>query len=174
MAQIAYYDVKGVILDIETTLPIPNVFVSDSLGLTTTLSGEDGIFEISILDSSMLQFSHIGYKKLSLNTALFYQENMDTIYLDPLNEELEEIILMQGDYEQFKKDFLALDRDSFETNVTLPGVKQYKGPINLRPGGSGESGSLILGAVSNILNPKRRERKRVNRWMKKIKKRQEK
>ncbi len=172
--QIELYEIQAVVLDLEHHQPILGVFVIDSLGFGTTITDEDGHFNITVVDSSSLVLSHISYQKKSISTQDLIFHKLDTIFLKTSIEELDEIVLQNGDYQKFKQDFLALERDSFEINIQIPGVKQYKGPINLKPGGDGESGSLILGAVSNLINPNKRKKNRVKRWMKKIKKRREK
>ncbi len=174
IAQIEYFEINGYVVDAESRLPISGVLIIDSIGQSATLSNENGTFNLTVLDSSNIVFSHISFEKYSLSSTVFLNQIVDTVRMTPFNEQLEEIILRKGDYAQFKRDFLALEKDSFETNIIIPGVKQYKGPINLTPGGTGESGSFIFKHVSNLINPKRRENNRVNRWMKKIKKRQEK
>jgi len=174
LAQVSKRNIEGVILDNELGHPVSGVLIIDSLNLITTLSDENGYFQLTISDSSSILLSHITYDLIRVPVEKFSLNEPDTFYLNPMIEQLDEIILRKLDYNQFKINVLTLERDSFETNVQLPGVRQYKGPINLQPGGDRQAGSKVTGAISHLINPKVRERKRVNRWMKKIKKRQEK
>lgn len=174
LAQNGLYEIRGYILDSESEYGISGVHVIDSLNAQATISDQSGYFEIYSSDSSSITFSHIAYKKEHIPFTLFDKDSLNAIEMDIIVEELDEVILREGDFDKFKKDFLALPRDSFESNVEMPSVNQYKGPIKLKPGGDGSSGNPISGTLGTIINPMRREQKRVKRWMKKIKKRQEK
>lgn len=105
---------SGVLLDIQTLLPISNVniFYGDS-GIGT-VSNNEGAFELTIpknISTQKLQFKHLSYKEFSMDASID-----ETIYLEPSVFELEEVVI--GNHKEIY-DGLIADLDAYEETVSF-------------------------------------------------------
>lgn len=85
---------QGVLVDIETLLPINNVNIFYGNSGIGTVSNSEGAFELIIpenIPQQKLNFKHLSYKALFIDNT-----DEETIYLEPFIFELEEVVL--GDF----------------------------------------------------------------------------
>lgn len=81
---------KGIILDVESYLPVPyvNIHTTNGDGVLGTTSDRNGKFNIDFSFES-LSFSHIGYEKISFS----YDQLTDTVFLLSKSNQLQEIVV---------------------------------------------------------------------------------
>jgi len=79
------------ILDIITKVPVANANICIKNTTISTISNDEGIFQMSDNKESEIMISHLEYKKFF--TKLSQVDQTRIIYLEPLTNELEEIIV---------------------------------------------------------------------------------
>lgn len=97
---------KGLILDKETNEPIPYVNILILESEIGTSSVEDGSYSLTIQDDNLnkvVKLSALGYKSSKIPVALFL--NAGEVFLEPLVEQLDEVIV----YKKFEEEFLEIN-----------------------------------------------------------------
>lgn len=98
---------KGVVLDKVTNEPIPYVNISILESTIGTSSDDDGSYSININEEDVdknIHLSSLGYKDTTLTVTSFTK--LKTIYLQPLAEELDEVVIT----EKFEEEFLEINK----------------------------------------------------------------
>lgn len=98
---------KGMVLDKVTNEPIPYVNISILESTVGTSSDDDGSYVLSIKDEDIdknVHLSSLGYKDTTLTVTSF--TNLKTIFLKPLTEQLDEVVIT----EKFEEEFLEINK----------------------------------------------------------------
>jgi len=93
---------KGFVLDTETKIPIPYVNISIIKSKIGTSSDDDGSYILTIKDedlSKSIKLSSLGYKDSTIVVSKFL--NLDKVFLQPIAEELEEVVISEKFEEHF-------------------------------------------------------------------------
>ncbi|MHA7842882.1 MAG: carboxypeptidase-like regulatory domain-containing protein [Winogradskyella sp.] len=98
---------NGVVLDKVTNEPIPYVNISLLESTVGTSSDDDGSYTLKIKEEDLdknIHLSSLGYKDTTLTVTSFTKSK--TIFLQPLVEELDEVVIS----EKFEEDFLEINK----------------------------------------------------------------
>jgi hypothetical protein len=98
---------NGVVLDKVTNEPIPYVNISILESTVGTSSDDDGSYTLKIKEEDLdknIHLSSLGYKDTTLTVTSFTKSK--TIFLQPLVEELDEVVIS----EKFEEDFLEINK----------------------------------------------------------------
>lgn len=150
----------GYVLDAETKLPIAyaNVKVIGTNYATTT--AENGYFELNIKSINPIEFTHVNYEKLTIQSINLYTNTCPNLSLKPLLNELSEVVTqtyltkgitkkLDGTFEIKPKKFGLLpgltEPDVFETLKQIPGITSADETIsNLNVRGGTHDQNLFL------------------------------
>lgn len=142
----------GYLLDAITKLPVENVTVSIRKLNYSVVSNDKGYFEFDLKTANDLEISHVNYEKNSIASIDLYKENCQTLYLQPKEYQLEEVVTsvylakgitkkLDGSFEIKPKKFGLLpgltEPDVFQTMLQLPGITSVDetiSNINVRGG----------------------------------------
>ena len=140
------------LLDYETKLPIISANISFKDIAITTISDENGYFELKNKLPNLILISHVNYENLLLKPEDLYKENCPKIYLKSTITELDEVVTqvyltkgiskkIDGTYEIKPKKFGLLpgliEVDVFQTLNQIPGITSVDetiSNINVRGG----------------------------------------
>ena len=96
---------KGVVKDKDTNSPVPYVNISILESRVGTSSNDDGSYSLNINKEDVdknVHLSSLGYKDTTLTVTSFTK--LKTIYLQPLAEELDEVVIT----EKFEEEFMVI------------------------------------------------------------------
>lgn len=82
----------GYILNSKTNDPIGFANISILNTTISTVSQENGYFELPIVSGNNIQISHISFEKKEISPQIIYTSNCPTIFLNPIIIPLEEVI----------------------------------------------------------------------------------
>lgn len=85
----------GFLIDAETKLPIENAMVSIKNTSTETATNEKGYFELPIISPNDIVFKHQSYESKSIEARDLYVSDCLTLILNPVIQELTEVIAQQ-------------------------------------------------------------------------------
>jgi CarboxypepD_reg-like domain/TonB-dependent Receptor Plug Domain len=181
----------GYLLDAFTKLPIESATVSIQKLKYSVISNEKGYFEFNLKTANDLEISHLNYEKKSVASVDLYKENCPTIYLQPKEYQLDEVITtvylakgiskkLDGSFEIKPKKFGLLpgltEPDVFQTMLQLPGITSVDETIsNINVRGGTHDQNLFLwngirlfqtghfyGLIS-VLNPNLAQKVNINK-----------
>lgn len=181
----------GYLLDATTQLPIESATVSIRKLNYSVISNEKGYFEFDLKTANDIEISHLNYEKKSIASIDLYKENCPTIYLQPKEYQLDEVVTtvylakgiskkIDGSFEIKPKKFGLLpgltEPDVFQTMLQLPGVMSVDETIsNINVRGGTHDQNLFLwngirlfqtghfyGLIS-VLNPNLAQKVNINK-----------
>lgn len=181
----------GYLLDASTQLPIESATVSIRKLNYSVISNEKGYFEFDLKTANDIEISHLNYEKKSIASIDLYKENCPTIYLQPKEYQLDEVVTtvylakgiskkIDGSFEIKPKKFGLLpgltEPDVFQTMLQLPGVMSVDETIsNINVRGGTHDQNLFLwngirlfqtghfyGLIS-VLNPNLAQKVNINK-----------
>ena len=112
---------RGVVLDKVTNKPIPYVNISILESTVGTSSNDDGSYTLKIKEEDLdknIHLSSLGYKDTTLTVTTFAK--LKTIFLNPLAEELDEVVIS----EKFEEEFLEIN--SIKKRDVISGFGGFK------------------------------------------------
>ncbi|WP_426430927.1 carboxypeptidase-like regulatory domain-containing protein [Winogradskyella sp. HB-48] len=98
---------KGMVLDKVTNEPIPYINISILESTIGTSSDDDGSYSLNINEEDVdknVHLSSLGYKDTTLTVTTF--TNLKTIFLKPLAEQLDEVVIS----EKFEEKFIEINK----------------------------------------------------------------
>ncbi|WP_333600640.1 TonB-dependent receptor [Flavobacterium sp.] len=82
----------GYLIDTESDLPVENATVSIAGTKVIVFSNEKGYFELPLVSPNTIEISHLNFEKKTINPAELYVTNCPKIKLNPVVQQLEEVI----------------------------------------------------------------------------------
>jgi outer membrane cobalamin receptor len=110
-------DLKGIVLDLATKLPVPSVNICISRLSKTTITNKDGHFSmaLSMPGEYLLNFTHVGYKNQERSIQTGKTEAI--IYLEPLDVRLDEVTVY-GQKRNSPLQDLTVEPVAWESSIT--------------------------------------------------------
>jgi|GEM_PF-1577904 len=163
--------IRGLVIDAMSGEAITNAHILYINNHKGTITNQRGYFELKVSSSDSIRISYISFKTKVISVNDFLQQNYNSIVLHKSSQQLNEILLIRGNWRKFKKEFIEAKVSPEQGAVIeLAGVRQYKGPlIGFQPN--------MMTAVTNPIsfvhhyfNKKSRENRKTKRYKQIIKK----
>jgi len=163
--------IRGLVIDAMSGEAITNAHILYINNHKGTITNQRGYFELKVSSSDSIRISYISFKTKVISVNDFLQQNYNSIVLHKSSQQLNEILLIRGNWRKFKKEFIEAQVSPEQGAVIeLAGVRQYKGPlIGFQPN--------MMTAVTNPIsfvhhyfNKKSRENRKTKRYKQIIKK----
>ena len=163
--------INGLIIDALSGKVISNAHVLNINTHKGTITNQRGYFELKAMATDSIRISYISFETKVISVHDFHHQNHMSIVLNKKSQQLDEILLIRGDWAKFKKEFIEAQVSPEQGAVIeLAGVRQYKGPlIGFQPNMATAVTSPIS-FVHHYFNKKSRENRKTNRYMRIIKK----
>jgi hypothetical protein len=162
---------SGLVINAMTGEIINNAHILNMNSHNGTITNRRGYFELMGTLSDSIRISYISFETKIISVHDFLQQSHKSIVLHKRSEQLDEILLIRGDWRKFKKEFIEAQVSPEQGAVIeLAGVRQYKGPlIGFQPNMMTAVTSPIS-FVHHYFKKKSREKRKTRRYMQIIKK----
>lgn len=87
------FEIKGVVADARSEIPIQKVLVENTNGKQQTQTNQAGEFELALQNQTKLSFQHADYKLKYLSLDTLENTVLDTIFLTPIDELIDNSII---------------------------------------------------------------------------------
>ena len=98
--------IRGLVIDAMSGEAITNAHILYINNHKGTITNQRGYFELKVSSSDSIRISYISFETKVISVNDFLQQNHNSIVLHKSSQQLNEILLIRGDWRKFKKEFI--------------------------------------------------------------------
>lgn len=162
--------IRGVILSVADSLPVPYVNITSSGSDFGTISNDEGFFYISVMSTDTLTFSSVNHQNANIPASRFPRNEKAVLFLIPTTYNIQEVTINEFSKEWIRDQILNGDipPDPYDVDIYIPPdvvMTKDPAPKPKAPNETHAAGGIGLG---NMLDFKakdiQRQKDEVAKW----------